>query len=170
MNLDELAKLSGIPPASTEADVERKLAECADMLNYAYPLPTVSYDLRGKVAGYAHYSKNHIQLNVDMLHNNYDDMINQTLPHEFAHIASYKFYGSKGTGHGTYWKHTMRRLGLEPERCHQYKVELQRVHKKYEYECACGTKMLGGTRHKRHLAGTRYRCMTCGQTLHPKEI
>lgn len=168
MDLNTLAKLSGLPPPGTEVDVAAKLAECAEIMNYEHPMPTVSYDLRGQVGGYAHYARNHIQLNVDMLHNHYDEMINQTLPHEFAHLISVRLYGYKGKGHGVYWKHVMRQLGLTPDRCHSMTVEPARITKKYKFRCSCRTMMIGATRYKRYMRGEAvYRCSACGSAIHP---
>jgi SprT protein len=50
-----------------------------------------------------------------------EDMINQTLGHELAHLVAYKVYGS--WGHDWKWRTVMRALGLDPSRCHSYSLE-----------------------------------------------
>jgi SprT protein len=150
-------------------EIQQKLQECAEMLHpYEFPLPSVVLDLRGHTAGYAIYAQNKIRLNVDLLQTNYDRIMHQTLPHEFAHIAAYNLYGREGAGHGRYWQQTMRRLGLEPERCHNMETTPARETQKFKYICNCahGYCMLGTTRHKRTQRNqARYRCGHCGTTL-----
>lgn len=171
MDQSDLMRLAGMTPPGIQEEISNKLQECADMLNYAYTIPTVSYDLRGKTAGWAHYTKNHIQLNIDLLWTDREQMINQTLPHEFAHIVSYKWYGNNGRGHGSYWKHTMRQLGLKPDRCHQMQTTPQRVTQKFDYHCDCRNFKIGLNRHKKmQSAKAKYYCKDCKSYLREGKV
>jgi SprT protein len=164
MELNDLMRLAGIEPPGIREQVYAKLQECADKLNYTDDLPVVVFDLKGRTAGQAILNRNKIRLNVELLHTHVDRMLNQTLPHEFAHIVAYKEHGDNG--HGYYWKWTMIRLGLVPDRTHDMPVTAARHTKKYTYYCKCGPQQIGSTRHKRVLQGkSRYGCKVCGATL-----
>lgn len=148
--------------------VQDKVAWCKAHLNHDYELPTVTYELRGRTAGYAWYQENRIDLNAQLLIKYTEDMVNDTVPHEYAHLVSYQRYGNKGTGHGHYWQGVMWQLGLKPTRCHQYETTPARQTQKFKYVCACakGFCELGMTRHKRTQAGkTWYICSHCNTRL-----
>jgi SprT protein len=158
-------KIAGKPDKEMLLRINQKLEECAAKLDYTHEMPTISFDLKGQTAGYAWYQKNHIQLNGDLLMKETEDMIEDTLPHEFAHIASYKFYGRDGVGHGRNWKWTMIRLGLEPKRCHNYEVTPAKIHQKFNYTCDCpGTiHKIGKNVHNKIQSGLSPRyCKRCG--------
>jgi len=81
--------------------------------------PAVKYNKRLKTtAGRAFVERNpqEIDLSTDLLWQHTDEMINQVLPHEYAHLVAYTIF--KDSGHGTAWKLIMQQLGLEPLRCH----------------------------------------------------
>lgn len=168
-DLNTLAKLIGAPPIDCEERVLSKLRECATKLNYTHDLPVVVYDLKGTTAGQAILNRNKIRLNTHLLHTNTEEMIEQTVPHEFAHIVAYRLYDDNG--HGKYWQHVMLKLGLTPHRCHNMATEKARQTKQFEYYCDCRPSvMLGLTRHKRILNnGARYYCCDCRATLRRKE-
>lgn len=165
------AQLAGLPTVELKQRIETKLQECADKLNYYsrtnVRLPTVVYDLQGRTAGWAHYSENKIRMNIALLYSDTEEMIEQTLPHEFAHIASYNFYGREGTGHGKLWKRTMRELGLVPDRCHSMETTPQRVTQKFHHPCNCdkGYCIVGKNVHNKIQNGRQYTCGKCGNRL-----
>ena len=159
----KMASPIGKPDSETLSRINRKLRECAEKLNYDYELPTVSFDLKGRTAGQAFYSGNRIRLNLELLNKNREEMIENTLPHEFAHIAAFKFYGEEGKGHGHYWKLTMMRLGLEPKRCHNMEVTPARKHQKFDYSCKCPGKVfkIGKNVHEKIQSGRPRYCPSC---------
>lgn len=54
----------------------------------------------GTIAGRAYYGRRLIKLNPLFLEDNFDTMINQTLPHEVCHLIAYDDHGDAGKGHG----------------------------------------------------------------------
>jgi SprT protein len=46
-------------------------------------------------------------------------VVNQTVPHEMAHLIAYAVFGTRIKPHGHEWKYVMRVLGKEPNRCHR---------------------------------------------------
>lgn len=132
------------------------------------PMPTVSFDLRGKTAGMAYYDRQHVQLNAVLLTENGQAFIDSTVGHEVAHLASWRKYGPAGRGHGEHWKTCMRIIGQEPRRTHQYDVTNSRVGKVFPYKCACKTYQLSARRHRRAVLGG-YTCLHCKTKLVPAD-
>ena len=69
-----------------------------------FNLPTISFKLKGRRAGYASYTRNKVALNNEMLHANGDAFINDTPGHEAAHLIAYHVYGTSIRPHGIEWK------------------------------------------------------------------
>jgi len=115
-------------------------------------VPTISYDLKGKVAGKAFNKRNHIQLNPVLFAHNYDDFWNNTIPHEIAHLVSYNIYGNDGFGHGPLWKGVMYNCyGIEPKRCHDYDTNVNKPKGSlYIYKCSCKEHKITKVRHNRY--------------------
>ena len=120
--------------------IERTRSVRGDTINF----PIIRYNLRGTTAGKASPSKHTIQINSVLLMENVDDYIENTVPHEVAHLMQWKFnpeslrrtYGQKRDVHGYDWKKHMHDYGLDAERCHNYDVSS--VHKKRErFELTC---------------------------------
>lgn len=109
--------------------------------NQPFEIPTLEYRQMGRVAGQAWFSSWKIELNPDFLNNGHlEDMINQTLPHELAHLISKKVYGSVlGGGHGRFWKSVMVQLGLRPDRCHSYSLDGVKIRRKAKIPAKCPT-------------------------------
>jgi predicted SprT family Zn-dependent metalloprotease len=155
--------------------VNAKLLECIQKAkaryNRDFEMPMVIYRQMGRKAGLALQRSNIIELNSDFFHNgNLEDMINETAPHEFAHIITYLVYGSntffnkRNKPHGYEWKSVMRCLGLNPERCHNYSLEGVKIKggANHEYTCKCGKSFhLSNIIHKRIQAGQHRICKVC---------
>lgn len=130
--------------AELERKIEQKVREVMDQAHKIWPnlnlnYPTIRYDLRGVVAGYAYYQSVMVKFNPILAHENEEDFLRRTVPHECAHLISYKLYGYEGRGHGPKWKSVMTRLGCDPSRCHQYDVSNARVKKKQLFDIQCNT-------------------------------
>lgn len=137
-------------------------------------MPHIRYDLKGKVAGKAtlgSYGMCFITLNPGLLINNLKDYIDNTIPHEVAHIVARRVYG-RVKPHGNEWKHVMAVFGVKAERCHEYDMNapgvVKRQMKRYDFGCGCEG-------HVHHISarkltsiqkGNRYRCIKCKQTIH----
>lgn len=156
-----------IPPALKLA-CKQRIAECTARYNAAgtrLPMPTVSFDLKGKTAGKAFLERNHVQLNAVLLTENAEEFIEQTVGHEVAHLATHARYGHKAQAHGAEWKQMMRLIGLEPHRCHSFDTSNSAVSKaSFRYLCGCQEHLLTARRHA--LARRRgYGCKRCGKPL-----
>ena len=143
--------------------VTDKLKACIAIANKRYGIdvkfPNVVYQKRGTTAGTANYRTWTIDLNPVLLVENLDDFIEDTVPHELAHLvtnmvyphAHKRVYGQKRSPHGSEWQSVMRVLGANPSRCHSYDTSNARTRTKasYDYKCNCCGQVikLGPKRH-----------------------
>ena len=97
-----------------------KIVERANALfNISLPTIQVRFDLRGQAAGQAshRFGQYAMRFNRDMLTNaGWDHLINNTVPHEIAHIVCY-FKPTLGRRHDAGWKRVCRMLGGNGQRC-----------------------------------------------------
>jgi len=133
--------------------------------------PTVSLNLRGKRAGTATFYFNghpgEIRLNKKVFAENETSFLEQTIPHEYAHILANELFRNPKP-HGREWKTVMRRMGKKPFLYHNYKVEPVKKYTKFHYKCArCGndfefTKII----HNKIISGrTSYFCRRCKRMI-----
>lgn len=163
-----------------KARIEAKLKQCIAIAENRYkitiPFPTVRYDLRGTTAGMAYYSQWMVKFNAILLIENFEEFLEDTVPHEIAHLITEKVYpeahrrawGGKSSPHGDQWKSVMRVLGADPSRCHSYDVTNARVREtaSYEYQCQCCGEILkmGPKRHaKEQMMPGFYTHTSCGR-------
>ena len=121
----------------------------------------ITFDLKGRAAGMAHRRGHYykVRFNHDMIGREaYDHILNDTAPHEFAHIACF-MNPQLGRNHDVGWARVCRALGGDGQRCHREEV----VYGKggtYEYTTTNGHKVRMGDKHHKHVqaGGTlRYR-------------
>jgi len=114
----------------------------------------VLFDLKGRCAGQArrrgvNYS---VRYNLDMMMRDLDDMVNDTVPHEIAHIVCF-MKPTLGRDHDYGWQHVCHQLGGTGKRTHDLEV----VYGKgltYEYTTSNGSKVrLSELKHKRIQKG-----------------
>jgi len=134
------------------------------------PYPYLSFKLKGRTAGKASYQKWTIKINLVLLKENWDDMINQTLPHEIAHLVAWHVYGQCIKPHGREWKSIMRAFGKKPSRCHALDTTNSAVRtmaRVFTYKCICDISHdLTIIRHRRQQSGrANYRCSKCKRSL-----
>jgi SprT protein len=167
-----------IVPSSVQRDVEVRIQEginkASEHFGRKFKFPTLSYDVKGKTAGYATYQKNHIRLNAQLLIENKEKFIARTVPHELGHLITWEVYKDDPSfrsykriaHHGSHWKRVCRIIGMDDvTRTHSYDVSKStaRKNKQYVWQCNnCGdlmsvskakhTKMLGG--HYHHKCGS----------------
>lgn len=146
-----------------QADVARSNT----MLNRSDPVPQLRFDLRGRCAGQALPQSWVIRLHAGLLKQHGDSFIDETVPHEWAHLLAYAVYGPRIRPHGSQWKKIMRLLGCKPEVCHNYAVKPARKLRHHAYYCGCQSHELSSIRHRRVLAGQAYVCRKCGEVLKP---
>lgn len=172
---NQIAELLGLVPQSIQRRVDEKLEWAMQEIQaklattgrpYKPRKPIVTYDLTGVVAGYA-IGTGRIKLNRDLLCNpKYtDDMINDTLVHEYAHIVALDLFPTSKP-HGYHWQMIMHLLGLKPTRCHNYDVQpRKRTARPHTYYCACKVHNVTNTIHRRIQSGRSYHCSSCGGLL-----
>jgi SprT protein len=156
--------------------IKEGLAKATAHYKRAFPFPTLSFDLRGRTAGQAVHRQNgiekfHIRLNAQLFKENQNEFITRTIPHELAHLISFRVYGSAGLGHKTLWKGVCRVLGMKDvTRCHRYKVTpawTRRKLERFNFGCGCQVHFLTKIRARRIQLGTRsYRCKACKGKLY----
>lgn len=157
-------------PAAVKDRAKRSLAQWVELARerYGRPLfmPTISFDLVGATAGKAFQERRHVQLNAVLLQENLEEFEAQVIPHELAHLLVHHLYGFSG-GHGDEWKHTMRRLGLSPERTHKMDVSNSRTVARVKgYICGCGPHEVSVTLHnKLQRRGAKATCNKCRKVL-----
>lgn len=138
----------------------------------ATPEPALRFDLRGRAAGVTVYGTGRleratIRLNAELLSNNPREMIDETVPHEVAHVAARWFHGDRIKPHGPEWRWLMHAFGKSATTCHQLPTRPARRVTYYPYDCGCPTpNYLSAIRHRRAQRGRRrYQCRRCGQWL-----
>lgn len=134
-----------------------------------FPMPAIHTDLRGMTAGQAFVADNRIRLNTQLLTEHGQAFIDETLPHELAHLVVYQLYGRRARPHGEEWKAVMALFGAKADRCHSYTVQPARQVATYRYYCNCREHEISAIRHRRVAKGRRYVCRSCGETLYRRK-
>lgn len=95
----------------------------------------IRFDLRGVVAGKALYKRSTgesiLWFNADAYDKEPIDMINNTIPHEIAHLVA--AITGLGKGHDKGWARICESLGGESKRCHSYNLEKARKFRQFLY-------------------------------------
>lgn len=162
---------------SLKQRVEEKIEQCYQIaerhFNRQFKRCGVKYDVSGRVAGYANYQHNVVRLNPVLLIENEDQFIDTTVPHEVAHLLTYKMYdinrGGRWAHHGPEWKSVMHVLGADPSRCHSFDTSRaeRKVKTKYHYVCGCNDRprIISSVIHNRIVNGRSYHCQACRQPI-----
>ena len=129
----------------------------------SFPNPTIKMDLAGKNAGVCCSRKNLIRFNLELLLQNKEDFIHNTVPHEVAHYVT-DILAPYSKPHGNEWKAVMKLFGASPAVYHNYKVAPSKHRKRsYLYRCACRDHYFTKLLHKRAQGGIKYTCNACHQ-------
>lgn len=171
--MNELFNISDEIKNKSIQQVEELRIKTEEMFGVKLPDIEVLFKTKRSVAGLARYriidgkSYCHINLNPILFFQNQEYFFNQTIPHEFSHIAAYHIYGVNIEPHGFYWQNIMRKLGFNPETRHCldmglfYKVKASNGRKYYKYSCGCFTHTISQLIHNKILKGKPYRCSRC---------
>lgn len=142
-------------------EVQQKVAELTQRANQLYdctlPPIQVRFDLRGQVAGWAGHVNGQyfMRFNTDMMQNSgWNHLLNDTVPHELAHIVC--FFRNTDRGHGRYWYLTCRALGGSGERCHKEEVVYAKGHTFYYTTTTGHVIALSQQRHHKIQRGKSY--------------
>lgn len=156
----------------------RKSIEIAEKhYSRQFRLDALLFDLKGRSAGQWKYSRKDnshtIRINRVLLEEDPQAVINQTAPHEVAHLVTYQVYGRRVAAHGSEWQGVMRDVfGLQPDRCHSIDTANSSP-TPFVYTCSCPKQFRFSAR--RHNAQVRrkkgasrkgaYHCKTCNSEL-----
>jgi SprT protein len=157
-------------PASLEtrlrAAVETSFRRAEIFFQRRFERAQLVFNLRGMTAAAAYPSKNTIRINRQLLEQNVEDFLINTIPHEVSHLIAYRLHGRRIAPHGTEWAAIMREVyHLKPLRCHNYDVRVNMT-AAYYYLCGCDTGHTVGTRrHNNALRGRQYVCRRCRKPL-----
>lgn len=149
--------------------IQRRLRDCLKMAELYFqrdfPMPTLSYDVRGLKAGVTYLQQYSIKLNRTLLLENPQQFIQQVVPHELAHLIVYQQFG-RVKPHGAEWQAVMNKIfQLPADTCHQFDVSNVRG-KTFAYQCQCQTHQLSIRRHNKiQQKSAVYFCKKCQSTL-----
>lgn len=125
----------------------------------------IRYDVKGRVAGYAYtaITNPYIRLNGQLLDKYNDEFINDTVVHEFTHIATNLIF-NMNCGHNKNFYYVGEKLGYNLTRCHNFEVEKARsVSRDYIYQAECNCQFsLTSILHKRIQNGQIRKCSKHG--------
>jgi SprT protein len=145
-----------------------ELIKKAEILFYPGKFGDITFSMNGRLtstAGRAFYKEGRLDFSKVLYAQNVETFLNDTVPHELAHIIAYRVYNS--SGHDASWKKVMMALGYEPTRCHSYEVQQRSSAKVYKYVCGCEGKTheVSAQRQAWINKGKTYQCTTCGTRI-----
>jgi SprT protein len=140
-------------------------------LNIEIPFEGVQFFHKSATAGFVMPMKNNVvYLNRDLLESNIPHFVDNTIPHEVAHLFAFAVAMKQKRlepAHGKTWKKVMRNVyGLEPEVFHKLDTSISPTgRKKYKYICRCQKHLVGSRVHNRIETGSIYKCRYCKTDL-----
>lgn len=134
-------------------------------LKRQFPRPDISFKQTGKSAGSARLQLNQLRFNMILLQENQQHFIQQTVPHEVAHLLVYQLYG-RTKPHGKEWQNIMMGIfHLPAQTTHSYDVSSVKG-QTFNYQCQCNQHQLTVRRHNKiQRDNAQYLCRRCKQTL-----
>lgn len=146
------------------------------------PLPEIDLSLKGRAAGQARWRWKKgrftrpvmdqlcIRLNLDAYRLDMQEMLEETIPHEVAHLITQILHGYKKIApHGAEWRAVMSDcFGItQARRTHDLTLpRARKVSRRFLYRCQCDREhLLTSIRHNRIRRGTVYLCRQCGSPL-----
>jgi len=170
MNIDSFyVDMSGSEPEDFILDRTADVARKAEKL-FGVDLSgvRVRFDLHGMAAGQTMTHKNLLRFNRAIAERGLDTFLQETVPHEVAHLVCHVLYGRCVRPHGPEWQQICLALGGNGERCHRFEATPARRVRRYNYLCGCRTWALSSVRIKRMRRGVTYSCRKCGESLRPE--
>lgn len=146
-----------------------RIQECFHLLNEATGKnltpsqnePLVFFN-KSRTGGYVWPSRygNRVFLNWNLFKENTEDYLRQTIPHEVAHIFQ-RAISNTDRSHGPIWKSLMRKIGLQPQRCHNYDTTTAARYEMFTYICNCQKHRVSKVIHNKMLKGQTRTCRRC---------
>ncbi len=179
MNAKELKKIDPSIIEDVKIKVFQKILEVhkklEDMHKFKIPSIPILFTKKGAVAGVFILKRDGtmlINFNMAMILKHTEHFVDNVVPHEYCHyvvclIASQNpKLLKKIKAHGEEWRQMMKKIGVEPTRCHNYDVPKKNY---YLYQCDCVDGVLVGPQiHKKISLGnhkTTYRCKKCKEPI-----
>ena len=149
-----------------EQKVYALLSHAEHFFQRKFPIPEISFRLRGSNAGLALLRSNQLRFNNQLLLVHGQSFINETAAHELAHLIAYQLHGLSIRPHGTEWQRIMVEVfDSKPSVTHSYRTSMNRK-EVYLYQCLCPKLIqFSKVRHKRAQRGSIYRCRLCQASL-----
>jgi SprT protein len=149
-----------------------KLIEACNAQFRGFSFNDVKFSMNGRLtstAGRAFLEEGRLEFSKVLYIQNVEKFLEDTVPHELAHIVAFRVFGDKG--HGVHWKHIMNFLGYDANRCHNYAVQRRSSAKTYSYTCGCKDKIheVSAQRQAWINKGKRYCCEKCGILITVKD-
>lgn len=146
-----------------------KAKQCIEIasqfFNRSFEKPEIRFSQRGKSAGTARLQTWEIRLNPTLLEENKQAFIDEVVPHEIAHLITFKLYG-RVKPHGKEWQGVMNSVfQLPANTTHQFDVSSV-TGKTFRYHCQCNSYELTVRRHNKiQRQQATYQCKQCRQPL-----
>jgi SprT protein len=166
-------------PHHIQIAVSEKLVECKyAMMTAGHIIPEfeIRYDLGGRTAGQAgcrtdrfdgHTYDHYIRINPVLLVENEEEMINDTVVHEFCHVIQHANF-PHSRSHGAEWQRLMIACGVNPTRTHNMDTSnaarlTGKTKRKFQYGCDCSSDLiLSSVRHNKIVRGrAEFSCKKC---------
>ena len=129
-------------------EVERCLQQAERYFKRDFPMPSISYKLRGMNAGVAYPQRGELRFNHILLSENLQEFRQQIIPHEVSHLLAYWLFG-KVKPHGKEWQGIMQQVFKRPAEV-THRLNTASIPRKcFVYRCHCQTHELTAYRHNR---------------------
>jgi len=152
-----------------EAAVRQAEKRAREFYRLALPEASIDFSLRGRCAGQARVDRNGetgLRINQQLLAENRDDFLSNTIPHEVAHLVvnwQARNKRQRPRPHGPEWQAVMQDCyQLSPKRCHSYQTTPARVvTRPFLYTCNCREHRLTSIMHNRISRSYQALCKAC---------
>ncbi len=152
-----------------ETAVRQAEQRARDFYRIALPEASIDFSLRGRCAGQARVDRNGetgLRINQQLLAENLDDFLSNTIPHEVAHLVvnwQARNKRQRPRPHGPEWQAVMQSCyDLSPERCHSYQTMAARVvPRPFLYTCICREHRLTSIMHNKISRSYQALCKAC---------
>lgn len=165
--------LAALTAPALHAALEAQALACLARARVLFPalrMPSISCRLKGRTAGTADSARQRLRFNWQLLSENRQHFLSQTVPHEVAHWVVMEVVERAGRHrvkpHGPEWQQVMTNLyGVMPDVTHRMDVTAASP-MPWAYGCACDAPhYFSHRRHANACRGHRYRCRRCGEML-----